>query len=53
MWMEGALSVQLPPAELAYVQQALEKLVIDLPEDPDRDFFAARADALLEMARMV
>jgi hypothetical protein len=50
---EGALSVQLPPAELAYVQQALEKLVADLPEDPDRDFFAARADALLQMARMV
>jgi hypothetical protein len=50
---DGALSVQLPPAELAIVQQALEQLVNELPEDPDRDFFAARADALVNMARHV
>jgi hypothetical protein len=50
---DGALSVQLPPSELAIVHQALEQLVNDLPEDPGRDFFAARADALVDMARHV
>ena len=50
---EGALTVQLPTAELAIVQQALEQLVDDLPEDPNRDYFAARADALVCMARQV
>jgi hypothetical protein len=47
---EGTLT---PPAELAIVQQALEQLVADLPEDPSRDYFAARADALVCMARQV
>ena len=48
---EGVLTVQLPSAELAIVQQALEQLVDDLPEDSNRDYFAARADALVSMAR--
>ncbi|MGK0224166.1 MAG: hypothetical protein ACI9ON_003415 [Limisphaerales bacterium] len=50
---DGTLTVQLPPAELAIVQQALECLVEDLPEDSNRDYFAARADALVSMARRV
>ncbi|MEQ9451995.1 MAG: DUF222 domain-containing protein [Pseudomonadales bacterium] len=47
----GEMTVKLPPDQLAIVQQALERLVDTLPEDPDRDYFAARADALVEMAR--
>lgn len=49
----GELSAKLPPNELAVVQQAIETLVDTLPEDPDRDYFASRADALVEMARLV
>ncbi len=47
----GEITVKLPPAELALVQQVLEQLVSELPEDPDRDYFAARADALVALAR--
>ncbi len=50
---EGFLTVNLPPAELALVQQALEKLVAELPEDGERDYFAARADALVVMAQRI
>jgi hypothetical protein len=50
---DGALTVQLPPAELAIVQQALEQLVDALPEDTNRGYFAARADALVCMAKQV
>ena len=50
---EGSLTVKLPPAELALVQQALEKVVSELPEDPQRDYFAARADALVQMAQQI
>ncbi|MEQ8693682.1 MAG: DUF222 domain-containing protein, partial [Pseudomonadales bacterium] len=49
----GELSAKLPPDQLALVQQALETLVDTLPEDPERDFHASRADALVAMARMV
>ncbi len=48
---DGVMTVNLPPAELALVQQALEKLVAALPDDPERDYFASRADALVEMAQ--
>ena len=47
----GEITVKLPAAELALVQQVLEQLVSELPEDPDRDYFAARADALVALAR--
>ena len=50
---EGVLTVNLPSAELALVQQALEKLVAELPEDAERDYFAARADALVAMAQQI
>lgn len=49
----GELSAKLPPDQLAVVQQAIETLVETLPEDPHRDYFASRADALVEMARLV
>ena len=48
---EGEIRVKLPPEALSVVQQALERLVEGLPEDPDRDYFAARADALVVMAQ--
>lgn len=47
----GEITVKLPPAELALVKQPLEQIVETLPDDPDRDYFAARADALVELAR--
>ncbi len=47
----GEITPPLPPAELALVQQVLEQLVSELPEDPDRDYFAARADALVALAQ--
>ena len=48
----GELTVKLPPDQLAIVQQALEALVATLPDDPERDYFATRADALVQMATL-
>ena len=48
----GEMTVKLPPDQLALVQQALEALVAALPDDPERDYFATRADALVQMATL-
>jgi hypothetical protein len=47
----GALTVELPRAELELVLKALEFVGNSLPEDPSRSLFAKGADALLQMAR--
>src|SRR5690606_2857818 len=47
----GTISVELPPAELELVLQALERVGRRLPEDPTRSLFARAADALVQMAR--
>ncbi len=48
----GELKVKLPPDQLALVQHALDALVAALPDDPERDYFATRADALVQMATL-
>ena len=50
---DGVLRAQLPPDQLAVLQQAIEMMVDTLSEDADRSFHAARADALVAMARRV
>lgn len=47
----GTISVELPPAELELVLQALDRIGRRLPEDPTRSLFAKAADALVQMAR--
>jgi len=49
----GSLDASLPPADLALVEQAIEKVAASLPEDPGRDYFATRADALVQMAKLI